>query len=256
LYAWLFEQLLADSILARSESEKSQELWATLVERLPLPALLIDPNSLRIVGCSDAARAYLQSAEASLVGTNLFDAVRFSFTDLVQELIAGASGAGSLTAMRVADEVRLTQLRVLQVVHKKRRLALLTLEDATDAFCLKAAWDTSEYAALVIDAFGRVRAFNKPTVALFPRVEIGMSAEQLLSQLVAGLPWWEPGLTRRRKMHIEIDTRIYEVTSSEIALPGEDQRLYSVSLLPVARAESLDRPRGTSRSVARMAPPK
>jgi hypothetical protein len=67
-------------------------------------------------------------------------------------------------------------------------------------------------------------------------VKIGANAEQLLSQLVAGLPWWEPGLTRRRKMHIEIDTRIYEVTSSEIVMPGEEQRLYSVSLLPVARA--------------------
>jgi hypothetical protein len=31
------------------------------------------------------------------------------------------------------------------------------------------------------------------------------------------------------------------VTSSEIALPGEAQHLYSVSLLPVARADSADR---------------
>jgi PAS domain-containing protein len=257
----IFEQLLADSMLARSESEKAQELWATLIERLPLPALMIDPKSLRIVGCSDAARVYLKGGEESLVGENLFEAVHFSFTDLVQELIAGASGAGrnaggSLTAMRVADEVRLTQLRVLQVVHRKRRLALLTLEDATDAFCLKAAWDSSEYAALVIDALGRVRAFNRPAVTLFPGVAPGASAEQLLSQLVAGLPWWESGLTRRRKMHIEIDARIFEVTSSEIAMPGEDQRLFSVSLLPVARAESVERPRATTRAVAQMGPPK
>jgi len=71
----------------------------------------------------------------------------------------------------------------------------------------------------------------------------------LLSQLVAGLPWWESGLTRRRKMHIEIDSRVYEVTSSEIALPGEAQRLYSVSLLPVARVDAPERSGGTSRLV-------
>ncbi|MEA3140743.1 MAG: hypothetical protein QOK23_2912, partial [Gammaproteobacteria bacterium] len=235
----IFERLITNSILARTESQKAQELWATLIERLPMPALLVDPSSLRIVACSDAARTFLRIRDAAPEGRNLFEVARFSFIDLVQELIAGAIGTASLTALHVADEVKLTQVNVLQVVHKKRRLALLMLDDVTEAFCLKAAWDTSEYAALVVDALGRVRAFNKPTAALFSGVEVGANAEQLLSQLVAGLPWWEPGLTRRRKMHIEIDSRIYEVTSTEIALPGEEQRLYSVSLLPVARADSM-----------------
>ena len=237
----IFDRLIANSIVARSETEKAQELWATLIERLPMPSLLIDPSSLRIVACSDAARTFLRIGEAAPEGRNLFEVARFSYIDLVQELIAGAIGTASLTAMHVADEVRLTQVKVLQVVHTKRRLALLMLEDVTDAFCLRAAWDTSEFAALVIDALGRVRAFNKLTAALFSGVKVGANAEQLLSQLVAGLPWWEPGLNRRRKMHIEIDSRIYEVTSSEIALPGEEQRLYSVSLLPVARADPTDR---------------
>jgi hypothetical protein len=47
-------------------------------------------------------------------------------------------------------------------------------------------------------------------------------------------------------MHIEIDSRVYEVTSSQIALPGEVQCLYSVSLLPVARADTADRAGGTA----------
>jgi hypothetical protein len=247
----IFERLLASSNLARSDSEKAQELWATLIERLPIPGLLIDPTSLRVVACSDSAREFLHVGEASPEGRGLFDVARFSFTDLVQEMIAGAGAVGTatLTALHVADEVRLAQVRVLQVVHKKRRLSLLTLEDVTEAFCLKAAWDTSEAAALVVDALGHVRAFNKPTATLFSSVRIGVNAEQLLSQLVAGLPWWESGLTRRRKMHIEIDSRVYEVTSSEIALPGEAQRLYSVSLLPVARVDAPERSGGTARLV-------
>ncbi len=245
----IFERLIANSIVARSDSEKAQELWATLIERLPLPALLVDPSSLRIVACSDAARTFLRIGDAAPDGRNLFEVARFSFIDLIQELIAGALGTASLMAMRVEDEVRLTQVNVLQVVHKKRRLALLMIEDVTESFCLKAAWDTSEYAALVVDSQGRVRAFNKPTATLFSGVKVGVNAEQLLSQLVAGLPWWEPGLTRRRKMHIEIDSRIYEVTSSEIALPGEEQRLYSVSLLPVARTDPMDKAGRTGRLV-------
>jgi PAS domain-containing protein len=235
----IFERMLASNVLARSESEQAQRLWATLIERLPIPALLIDPNSLRIVGCSDAALAYLR-LEGPLEGRNLFDMARFSFADLIQEIISGASGAASLTAIHIADEVRLTQVRVLQVVHKKRRLALLTLEDATDTFCLRAALDTSEYAAMVVDSAGRIRVLNRLSLELFGGAQVGGSADQLLAHTVSGLRWWEPGLTRRRKMHIEIGSRIYEVTTSEVALPDEEQRLYSVSFLPVARAEILE----------------
>jgi PAS domain-containing protein len=236
----IFERILASSVLARSESEQAQKLWATLIERLPIPALLIDPNSLRIVGCSDVALAYLHGDEGPFEGRNLFEVARFSFADLIQEIIAGASGGASLTAIHIGDEVRLTQVRVLQVAHKKRRLALLTLEDATEAFCLRAALDTSEYAALVVDSAGRIRALNRLSVELFGGAQVGANADQLLVHTVSGLRWWEPGLTRRRKMHIDIGSRIYEVTSSEVALPDEEQRLYSVSFLPVARAEPLE----------------
>jgi hypothetical protein len=100
--------------------------------------------------------------------------------------------------------------------------------------------DNSEYAAVVVDAAGRVRALNRLSVELFGGAKVGASADQLLTHTVSGLKWWEPGLTRRRKMHIEIGSRIYEVTSSEVALPDEDQRMYSVSFLPVARAEPLE----------------
>ena len=236
----IFERMMASGALARADSEQAQKLWVTLIERLPIPALLIDPNSLRIVGNSDAALAYLHGADGPFEGRNLFDVVRFSFADLIQEVIAGASGGASLTTIHIADEVRLTQVRVLQVVHKKRRLALLTLEDATEAFCLRAALEASEYAVIVVDAAGRIRALNRLSAELFGGAQIGANADQLLSHTVSGLRWWEPGLTRRRKMHIEIGSRIYEVTTSEVALPDDERRLYSTAFLPVARAEVVD----------------
>ena len=45
----IFERLITGSLLAHSESEQAQELWSTLIERLPLPALLVEPHSLRIL---------------------------------------------------------------------------------------------------------------------------------------------------------------------------------------------------------------
>src|SRR6202011_2804525 len=105
---------------------------------------------------------------------------------------------------------------------------------------LKAALDTSEYAALVVDARGRVLAFNKRSVALFGSVELGADAAQLLPQQDSGSRWWDPGLTERRKMHIEIGPRIYQVTSSSMALAGGEEGIFKVSFPPVAKGGAGD----------------
>jgi PAS domain-containing protein len=236
----LFERLGAHTALARSEAERGQELWAGLIERLPLPALLIDPASLRVVASSNFAITYLPGGDMPLEGRNLFEVLRFSYPDIVHDLIIGSDGGAPLTVIRVADQLRVTQARVLHVVHKGHRLALLTIEDGTETFCLKAALDTSEYAALVIDAQGRLLAFNKAARWLFGGAEIGADAAQLLSQGNASRRWWEPGLTDRRKMHIEIAQRIYQVTSSAITMPGEQERMFTVSVLPVAQGDTGD----------------
>jgi PAS domain-containing protein len=243
----IFERLTAHSLLARTEAERGQELWVTLIERLPVPALLIEPDTLRIVAASEFAIDYLGS-DVPLEDSTLFKAVRFSYPDIVNELIVGSGSAAPLTGIRVADQLRLTQLRVLHLVHTGRRLALLTIEDSTEVFCLKAALDTSEYAALVVDARGRVLAFNKLLVGLFGGAEVGADVAHWLPQADLGPHWWEPGLTGRRKMHIEIGPRIYQLTSSAIALAGEEERIFSVSFLPVAKGGTAD-PFGSSSSV-------
>ena len=243
----IFERLNAQSVMARTEAERGQELWASLIERLPLPALLIDPATLRVVTSSEFAVTYLGGGEMPLEGRNLFEALRFSYPDTVHELIVGSDGAAPWTVIRVADQLRVTQARVLHVMHKGRRLALLTIEDATEVFCLKAALDTSEYAALVVDARGRIQAFNKRAEWLFGGVETGADAAQLLPP-DAGSRWWDPGLNERRKMHVEIGPRLYQVTSSAIALSGEEERIFTVSFLPVAKGGTAD-PFGTSSTI-------
>ena len=236
----IFERLNAHIIMARTEAERGQEMWAGLIERLPLPALLIDPDSMRIVASSEFASIYLRAGELPIEGRLLFEALKFSYPDIVQELIVGSDGGAPATVIRVGEQLRVTQIRVLHVAHKGRRLALLTIEDATEVFCLKAALDTSEYAAFVIDARGLVLAFNKPAGGLFGGAEVGADAAVLLAQADAPPRWWEPGLTGRRKMHIEIGPRIYQVTSSAISLAGEEERIFTVAFLPVARAGTAD----------------
>jgi hypothetical protein len=150
--------------------------------------------------------------------------------------------------MRIGDDLRLTRVRVLHVMHKERRLALLTVEDGTEIFCVRSALDTSEYAAVVVDPKGRVLAFNKLVIGLLDSAEVGMDAARLLPQSDSGLRWWEPGLTGRRKMHMQIGSRIYQLTTSAIRLPGEEASIFAVSFLPVATGVPAD-PSGTSSTI-------
>jgi hypothetical protein len=234
----IFERLYALVSLARAEAEGGQELWTGLIEQLPVPTFLIDVDTLQVVCASELATRKFCSEDEPVGGRSLFDAVRFSYPDVVQELIRGADGVAEQAVIRVADEFRVAQVRVRHVAQLGHRFALVLVEDTTESFCVRAALDTAEHAALVIDARGRVCAFNKPASWLFAGMSIGMDAAGLLPQAASGGPWWDPGVAGRRKRHIEIAPWVYQVTSSAVALPAEEERMYVVAFLPVGKAEA------------------
>jgi PAS domain-containing protein len=140
----------------------------------------------------------------------------------------------------VDDQLRATEVHVEHIAQRGRRFAIVVIHDKTQEFTVRAALDVVGQAVLVIDSQGRVLAFNKPAQALFAAVQVQTEAAQLLS--LAGMPvhWWEPGLSGRRKMHVDIGPRVYQVTCSATPLPGEEERLYIVTFLPVARAAAGD----------------
>jgi PAS domain-containing protein len=238
--AAIFERLNANVLLARLDAEQARRMWANLIERLPLPALLVDPFTMRIDSCSDAASTYLEAGDLGLEGRNFLDALQFSYPDVMQDLVNGEGGESAASVIRIGQQLRVTRVRVMHVAFRDRRFALVIIEDLTEVFCLKTALDGSEYAALVIDSRGRVLAFNTLAAGLFGAVTVGGDAAQLLAQPDAALRWWDPGLTGRRKMHIQIGPRIYQITSSAVALAGEAERIYTVALLPVANAGGYD----------------
>lgn len=233
----VFERLHAHVSVARAEAERGQELWASLIEDLPLPALLVDADSSQVLCASEPAAGFCAGEP---VGAELFETLHFSYPDVVQELLAGAGGVLPISMMRVADRLRVTEIHVRHIAQQGRRFALLVIHDKTDEFTVKAALDAAEQAALVVDARGCVLTFNKPAMALFAGLQRGADAAQLLSVPGAPVRWWEPGLAGRRKMHIEIAPRVYQVTSSALPLPGEEERLYIATFLPVARSALSD----------------
>jgi len=235
----IFERLHAHVDMARAEAERGQEFWATLIEQLPLPVLMVDTDSLNILCASEEASTFCATELTN--GRSLFEAIRFTYPDVIQELITQAGGVTPLSMIRVGDQLRATEIRVQHTAQKGRRFALLVIQDRTEEFTVKAALDLTGQAALVIDSHDRIVMFNKPARALFAGIHKDISAASVLS--LSGMParWWEPDLTGRRKMQIEISPRIYQVTSSASQLPGEEERLYVVTLQPVARATVNDR---------------
>jgi hypothetical protein len=232
----VFDRLYTHIAVARAEAERGQELWATLIERLPLPALLADVNTLQVLCASEELSARFCAGGAPAVGHALFDSVHFSYPEIIQELIGGTGGTVR-AVLHVGVELRVADVYVQHIAHRGRRFALLLIADVTEAFGVRAALDADDHAALVIDGQARILAFNKPALALFPELKVGTDASALLSWPGATGPWWQPSLSGRKKMHVRIMPRIFQVTSSAVALPGEDERVYVIAFLPVARAE-------------------
>ena len=233
----VLERLRTQAAAARADAERGQELWATLTEHLPVPAFLLDPDTLRVICASEHAVRGMLPAGESPVGRVFFETVRFSYPDVVQNLIEGAGGVASDVMIHVADELRATEVSVGHIPYADRRFALVAVRDVTDATCMRIALDLAGHAALVVDSHGHVKALNKPALGLFPDTRIGTNVSGLLSPSGWGASWWQSGLGRRKAL-VEIRQRSYEVTCSSVVLPGEEESLHVVALRPTAKVQS------------------
>jgi len=216
----IFERLNAHIIMARTEAERGQEMWAGLIERLPLPALLIDPDTLRVVleracGQSTCARENCPRGPAALRGVEVF------LPDIVQELIVARMGERRRPSF--VSGINCVSRRSGAPCSAQGPASCVADHRRCDRGLLpQAALDASEYAAFVIDARGLVLAFNKPAGGPFRgcgmwrrcRAAVGTAGR---TPAVVGA-----GADRQAKMHIEIGPRIYQVTSSAISLAGEE----------------------------------
>jgi len=241
--------LRAHVAAARVEAQRGHELWAGLIEHLPVPAVLVEVDTLRVICASERLVPAFGADDAPLAGRDFFQAIRFSYPEVVQELITGIGGVAPLTVIRVADQLRTADVRVQHLARQGRRFALVMLEDVTEGFCVKAALDAAEHATLVVDSRGSVMGFNKPAQGLFPKAAIGTDISRLFSQPDSNTRWWEPGLTGRRKLHVEILQRVYQVTCSTVALPGEEQSIYVIALRPVINTGATNQSARASASV-------
>src|SRR6202000_1028727 len=166
----VLDRLRTQTAAARAEAERGQELWTTLTEHLPIPAFLVDTNSLRVICASEHAGVGILPQDESPVGRHLFETIRFSYPDIVQNLIEGAGGTAPEVMIRVAGELVVAELSVRHIPYVDRRFALVVVRDVTDARYVRTALDLAEHAALVVDSHGRVKDLHKTAFIHFPVV--------------------------------------------------------------------------------------
>jgi hypothetical protein len=251
----VFERIHAQLANARIEAQRGQELWTTLIEHLPAPALLVDVDSSQVICASEQVAAGFCALDTEVAGSNLFEVIRFSYPEAVQELIAGFGGVAPLTMIRVGAELRVTDVRVRHVARRGRRFALVLITDTTDEFIRRVALDVADHAALMVDASGRVLGFNRQATALFPAARTGAAIAGVLSSAGLAPEWWQPQLTGKRRMLVQIPPRIFQATLSAVTLPGEDESLYVIAFLPVGRIGDADTAATGSMSIRELVQP-
>ena len=233
----IFERLYLHVRVAREEAAAGQELWAMLIEQLPLPALLVDADTLQVVCASELATQRFCSADAPLAGRSLFAAIRLSYPETVQELILGEDGMVPQVVVRVGEEFRVTQMRVHHLSQKGRRFALLLIEDATEAFAVRAALDAAEQAALVSTRAARCWLSTDPPRGCLPvSPSVSMPPRWCRKPPPAphgGIPAYPAAarcIWRSRRGSIRSQ-------APPVRLPGEEEPIYVITFLPVAKAE-------------------
>jgi hypothetical protein len=228
-----FSKLLEHLHGARADAAIGQEMWAGLMQRLPLPALLVDAESLEVLQVSDQAAGFCRGEASAVPGRELFEAVQFSCPEPIQSLIAGAGGSMQAMAVRVGGDLRIADVRVEHMPNDGRRLALVLLLDASAAFCVAAALDVNEQAVFVMDARGKLLLSNRPARMLFPD---GLPALATASAATGG---WGPGASGRRRLRVTLGRRNYQALCTSVALAGEPEELCVVALSPAPAASSL-----------------
>ena len=236
----VYDRLNAQVAMARSETLRSRGLWSALMEQLPLPAALVDAETHEILCASAIATGKWGTRGGAIAGRGFFEVVRFSYPEAIETLIGGLDGVEPLSIVHMGEQLRVAEVRVKHIAENGRRLALVSVSDTTEAFCVRAALDAAESAALVVDAAGHVLVINRPARAVFPEAKAGSDVSTLVPAAGDGPGWWDPGMSRCKKMHVTVARRVYQVTATAVTLPGEEQRLYVIGFVPAPAVAGTD----------------
>src|SRR5258706_255371 len=187
--AWRHHDGLHLAACRRAAEPRAAGGIRTTGHRLHLSLALAALSDSRTGGHHGGPRCIPPGTGKALVGRDLFQALEFSYPEPIERLVNGAGGANRLSMVRLRDALLATEVCVQHVAHNGRRLALVLINDTTEAFCVRSALDVAEHVALVTNSQGRVLAFNRAARAILPGVDIGAYVSRLVPQADAEPRW-------------------------------------------------------------------
>ena len=103
------ERLLSRLRSAEGAARQAQQTWHALVQELPVPALLVDTDTMQIVLTS---KRLLPFSYEPITGRPLFEAIKFSYPERLQEALQHEGGLVESVAIRRSEQTLIATVRV------------------------------------------------------------------------------------------------------------------------------------------------
>jgi hypothetical protein len=217
---------------SRTALDESKSMSMEVLRASPWPAALVYRDTFQIAQASQGFLDCMVLRPEQLQHGTLFDLVRFSDPEAVENLIRERGGELPLAVHRVGDDLRITRLKVHVMQNAGSGLAYVSFVDFTDQHCTGVALAAVEHALVVLSASQRILYFNGPAKDIFPSLDTGADASTQLQ--VENLPagWWDVGDHNRRERQVQVNAHCYRAVCSVGRIPGERSALTILMLYP------------------------
>jgi len=225
---------------SRRAKRRAESLFQAVLRASPLPGILVDRATARVVDGSDSFRRQFLDGNANAAHRELFDLIEFSQPERIEQLLARGSGTAWYAVYYANDAARIANLRCYSVDYEGSAYAYLVLEDVTEQHYLKAAFDAVPDPLLIISSQQTLLYVNRAAEELFGELYFGMAAAPVLRQNALAEQWWRE-IGRFDEQRIEISGQPYDAGAVPFRFAGEAETSTILTLHNVSDEEELRR---------------
>ena len=225
---------------ARRARRRAESLFQSVLRASPVPSVLVDSATRRVVDGSDPFRRLFLDAAGYSVDRGLFDLIEFTQPERIEQLISRGSGTAWSAVYHASGASRMANVRCYSFEHEGTPYAYLILEDVTEQHYLKAAFDAVPDPLLILSAKQQLLYANRSAEEVFGTLYFGMDAGPLLRQEGEAEGWWRR-LDRFEEKRVEIAAQPYDANAVPFRFAGEAETSTILTLHNVSGEEELRR---------------
>jgi diguanylate cyclase (GGDEF)-like protein len=225
---------------SRRAKRRAESLFQAVLRASPLPGILVDRATARVVDGSDSFRRQFLDGNTNAAYGGLFDLIEFSQPERIEQLLARGSGTAWYAVYFINDAARIANVRCYSIEHEGGAYAYVILEDVTEQHYLKAAFDAVPDPLLIISSQQTLLYVNRAAEELFGELYFGMAAAPVLRQNTLAEQWWRE-LGRFDEQRIEISGQPYDAGAVPFRFAGEAETSTILTLHNVSNELELRR---------------